>query len=220
MAKYYPAEYNSKQFHCLHADCGVYARQSWEWLRSYRAGGGYNQSKIRTCICGHCSLVSYWTNGMLIFPADSTAPPAHENTPDACKEDYEEARNISNQSPRGAAALLRLAVQKLMIELGEGGKRINDDIGSLVKKGLPDEIQKALDVCRVVGNNAVHPGAIDLNDTPETVSALFGLFNIIIEDRIARIARIEAAYAGLPQGIVEAIDRRDGNNSAAEEPES
>lgn len=216
MARFYPAEYAAKQFNCLHAECGVFAAQSWDTLKRVRPGAGYRDTIIKSCKCNHCGRFSYWASEILIYPADSTAPPVHENTPEACKADYEEARCIANASPRGAAALLRLAVQKLMVELGEGGKNINGDIGSLVEKGLPIEIQQALDVCRVVGNNAVHPGEIDLKDTPETASALFDLFNVIIEDRIARVAKIKAAYVGLPKGIRDAIDKRDGNDVAAQ----
>jgi hypothetical protein len=96
-----------------------------------------------------------------------------------------------------------------MPHLGENGKNINDDMKSLVTKGLPPLIQKALDFCRVVGNNAVHPGEIDLNDTPEIAAKLFQMINFIVDDRIARPKEIDALYSGLPPDALKAIAKRD-----------
>jgi len=36
-------------------------------------------------------------------------------------------------------------------------KNLDDDIASLVSKGLDPRVQKTLDVVRVIGNNSVHP---------------------------------------------------------------
>src|SRR4030095_1883409 len=126
--------------------------------------------------------------------------------------DYFEASSISTKSPRGAAALLRLAIQKLCIHLGQTGKNINDDIANLVKAGLPAQIQKALDIVRVIGNNAVHPGVIDLNDKPDTVHTLFTLINQIVQDRITQPKEIDSLYNTLPEEARKAIEKRDTPN--------
>ena len=77
-------------------------------------------------------------------------------------------------------------------------------------KGLPPTIQQSLDYCRVVGNNAVHPGEIDLNDSPEIAQQLFGMINFIVDDRISRPKEIAALYMKLPEKARAAIEKRDG----------
>ena len=106
-------------------------------------------------------------------------------------------------------ALLRLALQKLMPHLGEKDKDLNDAIASLVKRGLDPGVQQALDALRVIGKNAVHPLELDLRDDTETVGALFGLINYIVEQRISHPKKLDALYQGLPEGARAAIARRD-----------
>lgn len=127
------------------------------------------------------------------------------------KSDYDEAAAIYPQSPRGAAALLRLAVQKLMVHLGQPGKNINDDIAALVVEGLPKRIQQALDVVRVTGNNAVHPGQLDADDVA-LAQQLFPLVNLIVEYQISMPAQLDALYSGLPAGALSGIAKRDAAN--------
>jgi hypothetical protein len=129
--------------------------------------------------------------------------------PEDVKPDYDEARGIVDRSPRGSCALLRLGVQKLMVDLGQGGENINDDIKALVKGGLPVEVQQALDAVRVIGNNAVHPGEIDLKDDRDTAAALFGLVNFIVEQRISQPKKLASLYGSLPAGSLAAIQKRD-----------
>jgi hypothetical protein len=208
MQKYYPPTHWKKEFHCIH--CGVYAAQYWKQFYFDGSSGSYSiHQSLDYCICSHCHKWNYWYEGRMIIPSEAPVPLAHAEMPATCIPDYNEARNIVVLSPRAACALLRLATQKLMIELGEKGKNINDDIGSLVVKGLPVLVQQALDFCRVVGNNAVHPGEIEINDTPEIAHNLFTMMNFIVEDRIARPKQIQALYAQLPEGARDAIEARD-----------
>lgn len=139
--------------------------------------------------------------------------------PDAVMRDYLEAREVLDCSPRAAAALLRLAVQRLCSELGQSTKgNLDQAIGNLVKNGLPVSVQQALDGVRVVGNNAVHPGVIDLNDSREFAVVLFDLVNHIADRMISEPKRIAEIYAKLPQAAREAIERRDGARSSKSQP--
>lgn len=146
----------------------------------------------------------------MVIPSESPVQPPHTDMPQEILLEYDEARSIFGKSPRAAAALLRLALQKLMKVLGEDGENINNDIKSLVSKGLPVQVQQALDFCRVVGNNAVHPGEINLTDSPDIAQHLFNMINFIVEDRIARPKQIGALYMALPEGARTAIEKRDG----------
>ncbi|MEM5684240.1 DUF4145 domain-containing protein [Bacillus toyonensis] len=100
-----------------------------------------------------------------------------------------------NLSPKSACALLRLAVEKLLIVGLKCPPRnsVNDNIKLLQKEGkLSEPIDKALNAVRLVGNAAVHVGKIDLDDKPEYAYTLFGLLNYIVDDLISRPARAEA----------------------------
>ncbi len=207
--EYYPPIFQATQFHC--PLCGVYAMQEWSQCRHILQGAPI-LVPIYISRCVHCAKVAYWYGQKLIIPSSGSVELPNPDMPEECKIDYFEAREIINLSPRGAAALLRLCIQKLMPHLGQKGKNINNDIGELVKAGLPLMIQKSLDICRVVGNNAVHPGEMDLSDTPEIAQTLFRLINLIVDDRITKPKEIEALYSTLPEGIREAIEKRDNNS--------
>lgn len=113
---------------------------------------------------------------------------------------YEEAREIVAISPRAAAALLRLCLQMLCGQVGEKGDNLHTDIKSLLDKGKIDKsLQKAFDSVRVIGNNAVHPGVIDIDERKEDVHLLFRLINIIATKMITDENKITALYSDLPE---------------------
>jgi len=207
--KYYPPEHGKQEFHCIL--CGVFASQKWFDLK-INLPQTWEDTEFKGSYCTHCKDWAFWFKEKMIVPSEAPVEPPHQDLPEDCANDYIEARDIFSRSPRAAAALLRLCIQKLMPHLGEKGKNINSDIGDLVKKGLPSVIQQALDVCRVVGNNAVHPGEIDFTDSPQVAQQLFQLINFIVEDRITRPREIEALYNNLPIGALEAIKKRDDDS--------
>ena len=216
--KHIPPALGQKSFHC--PLCGVLSEQTWSnnirchytWTHpsGQQAGNEYTLVKTMTSKCSHCKEVSFWVNEKMVYPISGNVEMANTDLPEDIKNDYNEAKDIVNISPRGAAALLRLAVQKLCIHLGENGKTINDDIKNLVKKGLPETMQQALDSVRVVGNNAVHPGTIDLNDNIEIAYALFGFVNIICEVLISQPKKVKEYYEKhIPENIRNGIEKKD-----------
>ena len=159
--------------------------------------------------CFNCKKFAVWVHDRLIHPTAMEGPPPNPDLPPDVLRDYEEAGRIVSESPRGAAALLRLAIQKLCVVLGEKGKKINNDIASLVKKGLTPMVQQALDAVRVIGNEAVHPGTLDLKDDRDTSMKLFRLVNIIAEQMISNPKHIKELYDHLPASHLTAIEKRD-----------
>lgn len=216
--KHIPPTLRQTSFHC--PICGVLSEQTWSghivchYTKKHPNGNtnqsDYSLSNTLIAKCSHCRECSFWINDKMVYPLTGNVEMANSDLPDDIKNDYNEAKDIVNISPRGAAALLRLAVQKLCIHLGEKGKNINDDIESLVKKGLPKTMQQALDSVRVVGNNAVHPGTIDLNDKIEIAYALFGFVNVICEVLISQPKKIQEFYEkNIPENIRNGIEKRD-----------
>jgi hypothetical protein len=159
--------------------------------------------------CFNCDDIAIWIFDKLVYPQRGEAPPANADLPDEIRRDYDEASTILDLSPRGAAALVRLCIQKLCKELGQLGENINHDIAALVKAGLDSRIQKALDAVRVIGNNAVHPGSIDLRDDRATAESLFRLLNLIAEKMISEPKHVDEVYATLPPNALAAIEARD-----------
>lgn len=220
MSKYIAPSYGETAFTCIF--CQVLTTASWQryWLRS--GGGQYRPSRYYSCKCDHCEESSLWQNttpedadedhpatGRLILPTAVTAPNAHIDMPEDCRVDFEEAREIAGRSPRGAAALLRLCLQRLCIHLGGKGKKVDDDIAQLVKRGVDPKIQQAFDVVRVTGNHAVHPGSISLEENPEHVTVMFEMINLIVEEIISRPKKVAELFQNLPANALEAIMRRD-----------
>ncbi|EEF63368.1 conserved hypothetical protein [Pedosphaera parvula Ellin514] len=209
MTPYAPPSLNDSSFNCPH--CQAFAHHIWHDLSFYDAD---NLSQIemdlwRVSQCAHCSNFTLWNDEDMVYPVNPLGSSPNPDMPQDIIDDFEEARSIAQYSPRGAAALFRLCIQKLCRHLGEPGKNINDDIRSLVQKGLDERIQQSLDIVRVIGNEAVHPGEMDLRDKTETAIQLATLVNLIANETITKHKLIIGLYDSLPPNKVAEIKKRD-----------
>jgi hypothetical protein len=188
--------------------------------------GHFTSFNVSKCVA--CNGYAIWLHGRLIWPASSTAPPANPDLPESIRQDYAEAAQVLPHSPRAAAALLRLAVEKLaqhLVEKIDGpftGRppKVDDLIAKLVERGLSEKILLALDVVRVIGNEAVHPGTIDLKDDEATAISLFPLINLVAERMITEDRHISEAFAALPESKRKAIEARNERARAKRKAES
>lgn len=206
MIPFTPPTFKKSAFNCPH--CGAYANQHWS-DGFHQVNSWVNIKNFKYSECTHCGRYILWVDQKMTYPDFSGAPMPNNDLPDDLKLDYEEARIILNKSPRGATALLRLCIQKLCKHLGESGKDINKDIGNLVKNGLPIKVQQSLDIVRVIGNDAVHPGQIDLTDDIETATKLFILVNLVTEVMISQPKEVDKLFSSLPKNKLDGITDRD-----------
>jgi hypothetical protein len=154
-----------------------------------------------------------WVNERLVYPPILSAPLPHEDLAQPAASTYMEARGVAPVSPRAAAALLRLCLQQLVAILGAKSDNLNTAVGQLVTTGLPPKIQQAMDAVRVIGNESVHPGTIDVNDNPTVATSLFDLVNLTVDAMVTQPKLVEEMYNRLPASKREAIEGRDSTES-------
>lgn len=204
---YIAPEISKSAFHC--PICGTYSHMEW-----YNFGRNTISRPYTEAECSHCKKCSLWRiektekrghtvipiQGTMLFPDTGIAPLPEPDMPQDVRLDYQEAARISAKSPRGAAALLRLSLQKLCKHLGKDGENINTDIRSLAKDNIiPPLVIKVADTVRITGNNAVHPGEMSDEDFDHVSSKLFDLLNFIVRKAITEPKELDALYNKVPE---------------------
>ena len=66
-----------------------------------------------------------------------------------------------------------------------------------------------MDIIRVNGNHAVHPGTINLVDDPGKSAVLFTFLNLIVNHFFTTARMVNEAYESLPERDVNAIKTND-----------
>jgi hypothetical protein len=211
--KFVAPNFNEKSFNC--PLCGTFSHMNWDYFAIDNTLSGFYQA-----CCSCCSAVSIWkatehqgfnaTKGFMIFPDVNSSPLPADDMPQDVKTDYIEAASIFSRSPRGAAALLRLGLQKLCKHLGEKGKNIDQDIRSLATKNvLPPLVVRVADTVRITGNNAVHPGEMDEHDFDFVASKMFELLNFIVKKGISEPRELEELYQLTPEAPRQNAEAKD-----------
>lgn len=211
MAKYEAPSLDKGSYTCPH--CGTLALIQHETVFAQRTGGTMGTYWGHSERCTACGEFIVWFDKKVVYPQTGDAPPADDDMPKDVRVLYQEAAAVSTASPRAAAALLRVAIETLVLELSDKS-RLDDAIGDLVARELiTHRLQKMLDTVRVYGNGAVHPGQIDVDDNAQVAVQLFRLVNRIVESGISEVRELDAMYNAIPEGKRQHIDRRDGRDA-------
>lgn len=224
MNNYVTPKFALEAFNCPF--CNAYAHMGWS---RYSSGGAF--SDYSEAICYKCQKKSLWrkemhadplvgvkNGGFMIYPDTGNAPFPVEDMPEDVKADYMEAASIFSKSHRGGAALLRLALQKLLKHLGKEGKNINDDIRELAGDGsLPAKVIQVADTLRITGNNAVHPGTMSDEDFDDVAEKMFDLINFIVRKAITEPKELDELYLKTPESARKSAESQDARNRAKSE---
>lgn len=218
-------KYNETAFNCPH--CKAYTQQKWyqvttktypannysgeEEHSSYEIEENYRVKGFQGLAFSDCELCkkkSIWLERKMIYPVENIIENPKELMPEDVKKLYEEARSVFPFSSRASAALLRLALEILLPQLGAEKSSLNKMILQLVsEKKAIGRVRDAMDYLRLMGNEAVHPGVIDHgSEDDEYVSlALFKILNYIVSETLESDAMVDEVYSLLPEVIQEKI---------------
>ena len=194
MNNFIPPKFEETAFNCPF--CGAYANHLW-YTPFIRDTSTISLRNIRIARCVRCNEMSVWIQKNMLFPTSGNAPTPSKDLPEDIRTDYNEARLVLASSPRSAAALLRAVIRKLCSHLNQKDDDLNVSINSLVEKGLPERLKIALDMARVIGDNAVPPGMLDTGDDASTALKLFALVNLMTDTMITQPNQLKDIYDAL-----------------------
>lgn len=197
--------------------CHVYAQ--FDWSVQQKLNSKPKEYRLIVAKCNSCHLDSVWFQNLqskeetLMFPDYPSGLDApNSDMPNNIQQIYIEAAKVLKDSPRASAALSRLAIDQLTQQFSSESS-LDRRIADLVSKGLSSKLQKAFDIVRIVGNNAVHPGEIDLKDNQEMAKSLLSLLNMITDNLITQPNQIDKFYNSLPERQLKHIEKRDSKKN-------
>lgn len=162
--------------------------------------------------CGACVRGSIWIQAPdskkgknrtfnLVYPLVSVVDEPNPDMPEDVKVEYREASLVVVHSPKAAAALMRLALEKLLRSFEKSSCSLSSVIQKLERsQRISKKSAQLADILRITGNNAVHPGVMTLEDIEEVCTGLFVLLNRLVEELISIPKRDQELIKKLPEG--------------------
>ena len=158
--------------------------------------------------CYNCNGFAVWVRDQLVFPGrivetsytviqgvrasgdqvqevavnDAEEPAAEVEE----LEGFEEAAAILHNSPRGATALMRICVQKMLPLLNREDTHLDENISNLVRKGLEVEIQQSMDALQIRRQTPFSPAHFDRKKDEETATKLLEFLQGIMGRRMLK----------------------------------
>ena len=178
-------KWRAHTFTCPH--CGTLASMRWNVVESpfNRSSAHPFKDHVFAAFCTACYRPNIWTDEKMVYPSTSGVEP-HPDMPDKAKALFNEAQAVVGNSPRASCALLRLCLEVIVDHLNGKGKNLYERIDSL---NLPPDLREVFTACRIVGNQAAHPGEINFESSEgkELAATLSGFTNLIVAFLISPI---------------------------------
>lgn len=182
-------KFQEDHFTCPH--CGTVAGMRWDHAKNQIDLSYHGKPDPRVCaaFCRACDQPSIWLDGKMVYP-DVLGIEPHSDMPDKAREIFCEAQAVIGKSPRAACALLRLCLEVIVSDLGGKGNTLYERIESLK---LPPDMEDVFRACRIVGNQASHPGEInfDTQEGRDLAVTLSNFINLIVLILIAPKRQIQ-----------------------------
>jgi hypothetical protein len=179
------------------------------FLAVHREFRNRDVQNVSISYCFNCNEMCLWVYDQLVWPRCTGGSEPKLHALPEMRREYVKASQTLEASPRGAIALLRLAIEKLCKELGESGESPNDDVALFVREDVDARVQKVLDAVRIIEGNAGRPGG----DDQATAETLSGLVNLICEKMIMEPRHLQAVYTKLRENARYAMERQTQGSS-------
>lgn len=182
-------------------------------LRVHREFRNRDVQNVSISYCFNCNEICLWVVDQMVWPRCATGPEPKLHASPEVRRETEAASHMLDASPRGAAAFLRLATEKLCKELGGSEESAKPEMAPLCQDEVDARVQRVLDAMRIIESNAVPPDHVGVGDTRATAETLSGLVNLICEKMIMEPRHLQALYAKVREGAQNGIEQQAHSNS-------